>query len=414
MIKILNTADFHANSNYENFKKSYEQIVDYVVNNDINAVLIAGDIFDSRIFAGKQYTNILEDIRLLACYCSVLIVQGTPSHDFANSFSPFEKGLIKTDYPVHIINNHWFDNDTTVYYIDDVPDTPNPDPTKRTLHLQQRKVVQNTELFASYYKSGDLKNKKNLCTIQGLAWVSKNRWLTDNEIKNLHTNQQNELFVQRTDEYFVETKKFNTMFPYPSIWMGHLQLENILFSKGQDISSDSHPMRWVQGLADKVVLGHIHKADDLYCGSIYNKTWGEMEEKSFRVISIEDNKILSDERIKIDTPMMIKVQCDMDEYKKIKKTNMVDDVSVTGNKVWLRITVGNKKTINVEKELEHWKDICDMRLEVETIKTEAVQRLSDYDKSMGLVDKFKLFCKQKGTEASEFQISKLIELEENK
>lgn len=397
MIKILHTADWHANSNYEIFKLSYNQIYNYVKDNDIDLVIIAGDVFDSRMFAGNNYSDILNDIKNIGDYCSVLIPYGTPSHDFKGCFAPFETSLIKSKYPIVIINNNYCNDEDIIshtYYLDE---------------------VNNKKTLCNYNDvNNSFGNENNTVIISGSAWVSKNRWLSDTEIKNLSTAEQTQLYTNRTNYYFNTMKRFNESLKHPSIWMGHLQLENISFSKGQDISSDNHPMRWVQGLADKVVLGHIHKADDLYCGSIYNKTWGEMEEKSFRVISIEDNKIVSDERIKIDTPMMIKVQCDMDEYKTIKKTNMVDDVSVTGNKVWLRITVGNKKTINVEKELEYWKDICDMRLEVEKIKTEAVQRLSDYDKSMGLVDKFKLFCNQKGTEASEFQINKLIELEENK
>lgn len=408
-LKILHTADWHANSNYEEFKKSYEQIVDYVINNDIDLVIIAGDVFDSRMFAGNNYSDILNDIKSLASYCSILIPYGTPSHDFKGCFAPFEKNLIQTDYPVKIINNHYSDNDTTVYFLEDIPNEKNPDLTKRTNFLQRRKILQETEIFLDDYKTNRFTN--NLVMIQGLAWISKNRWLNDIEIKELSTNEQNELFKKRVEEYFKETKQFNKMFPYPSVWVGHLQLDNFSFSKGQDISSDTHSTSWVEGLADYVALGHIHKFQQYYAGSIYNKTWNEMEEKSFNVITINNNKIEKVETIKLETPMLIKIECDWDEYKKIKKDKIVENVSLENAKVWIRISINNKKTIDIDKELEYWKNICNMRIDIEKIKTDVIQRLEDYDKSINLVEKFKLWCEQKSIQPTNFQINKIKELE---
>lgn len=401
MIEILHTADLHADKNYEAFTHSMDQIKNKVAEGTINLVAIAGDTFDHKIPAGKLYTSIMNDIKDLAEYCSVLLVQGTPSHDFSGCYSPFQTGLSKAKYPIHVVESMLLEDDTMFYLIDE----DGEDKEGRI----KRNVLHESELFYSRWKRGEWKGKE-LVTINAMSWPTKSRWLSDEEMMANNLEAQHKLYMTKLDEYFDDLRRFNKEIEYPSIFVSHLQLEGTVFSNGQDISSDNHPIRWVEDLADYVALGHIHKHQPYYSGSIYNKSRGEMENKYYNLVKIE-NRELTWEPIKLDTPKLVNIKCNYDDYKKLKKSKKVDDVELAGADVWIRVEVGKKGLIDVEKELAFWEPIClAMRLEVESIKTDAVQRLEEYDSNISLLDKYCLYCKQKGIEVTEFQENKIKEI----
>ncbi len=103
MIKILHTADWHANYNYDKFYKSYLAIRKYIKENNIKLLVIAGDIFDSRMFAGKLYITILNLVAELSEYCSILIIYGTPSHDYKGSLDPLPQ--MSKKYQITLVEN---------------------------------------------------------------------------------------------------------------------------------------------------------------------------------------------------------------------------------------------------------------------------------------------------------------------
>lgn len=410
MIKIIHTCDWHANKNFQEFKKSFDQLLGYVIENKVNLVVISGDIFDSRMFVGNKYAEIIGLIKHLANYCSVLILYGTPSHDFKGCFKLFEH-TIESKYPIKIIDEY-LDKETTVYYLEDTDDEIKVD---RDSPIKLRSKLIETELFIDFYK--DLIKP---IAITGMAWPMKYRWLDDDEMK-LPLEEQNKIFNERIELFLNDRRELRKLIKCPTFFFSHLQLEGTVFSNGQDISSDNHPVKWVEGLADYTGLGHIHKAQKIktendddyvyYAGSIYNKTWGEMEEKSFAVITVENNQITNIEKVLFDTPKMIKIkECSLEDYKRLKESKKVEGEDLKNSKVWITLNIVNKNLIDIEKELEYWKDYCDMRIDIEIIKTGTLQRLEEYDKSISLVDKFELFCKQKQIKPTEFQINKIKEL----
>lgn len=369
MITVLHTADWHFKPIPE-FYNSYNQILSFIKTETPDVVVISGDVCDSRMIASTTYSDMLECITRVANYCPVIITYGTPSHDFKGCFDPFAKNQIYTKYPVTIIDN---------------------------VDYQQFNI-------------------KDEAVIMGMAWPMKYRWLSDDEMLQLSVKEQNELYQGRLESYFEKIRNIRKESTVPLLWFSHLQLEGSKYSSGQDVSSDTHSRSWVENLADYVGLGHIHNYQPYYVGSIYNKNWGEMENKYFNVITISGNKVKVKPHL-LKTPMMIKIECNYNEYQELKQKKTIQSpdsieiVKLDGANVWCRLILKDQSLINYEDEMDFWKNICNMRLDLEKVENKVLNRIENYNKNISLLEKAKLWATNKNIELTDFQIHKIKELE---
>lgn len=379
-MKILHTADWHADYNYPEFEKQVNFIIDYIKKNNIDLVLHAGDLFNGRIYADKLYNKIIGKVQEIADLCDFMIVYGTPSHDYRGSLDSLQQ--LKTKYNI------------TVFDKIDIKD-----------------------VYFNY--------NKNL-TIIPLPWPAKYKLLNDEELK-LSISEQNKIYDIKFKKWLKVCKNVYNNKTSTVILLAHLQLIGAIPSKHQDINSDNHNPTWFYDICDYGALGHIHdfmefvvvKYPDTklyYSGSIYNKTWGEMTEKYFNVITIENNAIKNVESVKLNTPQMVKIDCSYDEYLKIKdryeNTGKIEGSKFNNLKLWIKVNC-NTQNLNKEKEIKWWNEYdIDARIDIESIKLETIKRETNYSSKMSLVDKFKLWCKSKNIKSTEFEIEKIKEYEE--
>lgn len=390
-MKILHTADWHSNSDYNKFMKSTDFIKEYIIDNKPDLMVHSGDLFDSKIIASDLYTKIINRFIEFANLVPIFMVYGTPSHDYKNSLDVLK--TVKTKYPIYIVDDM---RESMIYY----------------------------SMWGNDFLKNNDTNKGSVLLV-GLPWQSKNRFLKNEELLELDAKQQNELFRKRFEQWRKLVLKEKKKSDVPSILVAHLQLVGTIPSFNQDISSDNHDPKDYYDLCDYGALGHIHKAQKIknlhYAGSIYNKTWGELDDKFFNIITIDNNRIESIEQIQIPTPTLLKIDTDINDYSEIKKEVEQYNTITTDSHVlklnnptnlWIIVNMENIKILNFEKEEKFWKEHTNViRLEFSKIKTDVVHRLESYSNKISLVEKFKLWCKQKQIKPSEFQLNKIKEFE---
>lgn len=380
-MKILHTADWHADYNYPEFEKQVNFIIDYIKKNNIDLVLHAGDLFNGRIYADKLYNKIIGKVQEIADLCDFMIVYGTPSHDYRGSLDS----------------------------------------------LEQLKTENRITVFDKLYEPMLFTDTIDRVIIVPLPWPAKYR-LLDNEELKLPILEQNKLYDVKFKKWLKDKREKYNNKKYPVILLAHLQLIGAIPSKHQDINSENHNPTWFYDICDYGALGHIHDfmgfvntinrndAKLYYSGSIYNKTWGEMTEKYFNVITIENNAIKNVESVKLNTPQMVKIDCNYDEYLKIKEryenSGKIEGSKFNNLKLWIKVNC-NTQNLNKEKEIKWWNEYdIDVRIDIESIKLETIKRETNYSSKMSLVDKFKLWCKSKNIKPTEFEIEKIKEYEE--
>lgn len=285
-------------------------------------------------------------------------------------------------------------------------------------------LLQKNGTITEMFRSTDISDLqlKDSCIFSCLPWPMKYRMLTDEEMK-LPLKEQDTIYTEKLNQWLKETKKLKKL-GLPTFLVSHLQLNGSMFLKDQDISSDNHDPSMYFDVADYSLLGHIHKHQNIknlyYSGSIYNKTWNELEDKYFNVWTIEDNKV-SVEEVLIKTPKKIKIECTFEEYKEFK-TSDTDELSKLleygkSYELWFTIEIPNREQLDIEKEKEWWSwyidgiDIESVRIDLSTIKFETSERAKTFDIKNSLEQKFVNWCKFKNIEPTEFQINKIKELE---
>lgn len=367
-MKILHTADWHADYNFGEFLSQSKTIIDYIKKEEIELFLFAGDLTDKRIYADDLHIQIINRIKEIAKLCKVIMIYGTPSHDYRGSL-----GALKDIENITLVDT------ITEDYIN-IDDTINIIP---------------------------------------LPWPSKYRVLGEEEMFNNNIEAQNKLYDEKMKKWFIRMEKKYKISEAPVILLAHLQLIGSIPSIHQDISPDNHNPKSYFKICDYGALGHIHNSSDFYgenskgecrlsySGSIYNKTWGEMESKYFNVIEVKKNK-LHIKKVKLDTPPMVKIELDYNDYldykKKYEKTKKIDDVDFENGKIWFKIG-GDTKKLNKLKEIEWWNDLdISARIDINSIKYETIKREMEYTSKSSLYEKFKLWCNSKEITPTEYQI----------
>lgn len=280
-LKILHTSDWHLGKKL--FKKDrvfeHEQFLDWLIQtikiHDIDALLIAGDIFDSvnpPNSALKMYYDFLANVAQLGV--GTYIISG--NHD--------SSGLIKSAQAI------LEDKDI-----------------KLSTHLEYN-ITEHCEKIWSKDKSFyiRLKSLPYFRNYEILNWISSQQSLINidhDERVNLISNTLKHFFDSWPDDYNDK---------YPSILMAHHLFGNFIEAGSEQALSlsglDSIPVELIKNF-DYVALGHIHKTQYiskapvvLYPGSPIPMRFSESNKKAISLLKCSSEKI---EHELIDIPNFI-------------------------------------------------------------------------------------------------------------
>lgn len=279
-MRTLHTADWHVRD------KDIEEIEECLrflcgKAQEVDLVVIAGDIFDSRDIKldSKSAKLVIRIVSELADICPVAIVLGTASHDgtaaevlrYARgkngihvSSAPEQILLRQGDFYGHMIGS--LKPDAIISLI--------PQPTKQ------------------YFNQGNIQ-------------------------------ESNESISQAMNGLFAGFGAKAAEFPrVPHLLIGHWNVSGSKLSTGQiltgqeiDISVDQ--MNYTNASAH--LLGHIHMPQQLgdrtfYSGSLYPLTWGEMEEKGFWVHEFDCDDLVKSEFVKTPCRRLNRIDFDFVKY----------------------------------------------------------------------------------------------------
>lgn len=270
-LRFIHTADWHASSDpvkQKKLKDSLEQILGYVQQNEVEAIIHCGDVWDSsQDFNGKGGVPIVfEYLRKLSKHVNfIFIVKGNNSHDAPGSISllhQLETNIYAYEYPVVLGID--FDGDAQ-YAVIDLLKYPNETP----------------EAF------NDIQFIVSL-----IPYPTKASFISDQSIDNNNSD-----FLEKFEQIFELIGDVTQPYTCPKILGAHLNVVGSRLSSGQSLVSQDimvAPSTLDKAGADYVALGHIHFMQEIkpfmvYSGGIYNKNWGEPEPKSIHEIIISEN-----------------------------------------------------------------------------------------------------------------------------
>lgn len=271
-IKFIHTADWHADSDSKKQNKleaSLSQIVEYCKANKVNAIIHAGDIWEKKqSYADKSGVPVvIEYLRQLSKLVDfIFITKGNNSHDEPGSVAllhQMEPNIYAYEYPVCLAvetKTYSREKEFTELIIIDL------------LRLEDfnYEVVESFDYIISL-----------------IPYPTKASFIQEKSIDNNNSDFLG-LFEQVFDQIGDTTKPYSC----PKILAFHGNVVGSRLSTGQTLVSQDimvAPSTLEKAKHDYYALGHIHlrqffKPNMGYSGSIYNKNWGETEQKSFEVI----------------------------------------------------------------------------------------------------------------------------------
>jgi len=262
-VQILHAADLHLDSRpdkKEKARKSLDQLVEHVQENNIDYIVVPGDVFEEKqaYEKGSGADLAYEYFKKLALHVkAIVIVKGNESHDRTGSISMLHQispNIYSYEYPVILA----FPGDGK-----------GPEDLLRKPNLSE-------------FTSNDFEILINM-----MPYPTKSNIITDT---NIDTNNNNfcSLFDKMMDLFGMTNNHFNC--PKVLGFHGNVQgarMQNGQPVLGQDIIISPHSL--MRANCDYYALGHIHlpqeiTANMMYSGSFYNKNFGEIEQKYFNVV----------------------------------------------------------------------------------------------------------------------------------
>lgn len=258
-LRFLHTADWHADSDPKKQEKliaSLDQIVEYCSNNKVNAIIHVGDVWErsQRYQLNSGVPIVLKYLHKLANLVDfIFITKGNNSHDEPGSIHllhQIEQNVYAYEYPV-------------------------------VLGVHDISVV-------------DLLRSESVLPINYIVtlvpYPTKASLLIEDSIDNNNAN-----FIEKFEQIFEHIGNVTLNYNCPKILGFHGNVVGSRLSTGQTLVSQDimvAPSTLERALHDYYALGHIHLLQEItpnmfYSGSIYNKSWGETEQKSFIVIEYE-------------------------------------------------------------------------------------------------------------------------------
>lgn len=263
-LRFIHTADWHADSDPKKQKKleaSLGQLVDYCKEVKVNAIIHAGDVWDR----GQKYQLnsgvpiVLHYLHQLAKLVDfIFITKGNNSHDEPGSIEllhQIEPNVYAYEYPV-------------VFGIG----------RDKIRSLLRDNVIDETFNYI----------------VSLVPYPTKASLLIEDSIDNNNAN-----FLDKFEQIFEHIGNVTLNYYCPKILAFHGNVVGSRLSSGQTLVSQDimvAPSTLERAFHDYYALGHIHlrqffKPNMGYSGSIYNKNWGETEQKSFEVIEFEDGNM---------------------------------------------------------------------------------------------------------------------------
>ena len=243
------------NSRLADFLVAFDQVVDFAISNEVDAVLFAGDAYKSRD------------------------PSQTHQREFAKRIARLSDGSIPTFL---LLGNH---------------DMPNVMSRATALDIFNTLKVPNV-VIGDRLTTYQLETKNGKLQIIALPWIRRSSFLAREETRNLNIEQINEEIQARvTNLISREIEQLDTS--TPSVLVGHVSLNTAVTSSEKSMLLGRDPIIMQSTLAnislDYVALGHIHKHQILsknpyvvYSGSLERVDFGEENDnKGFCVIDID-------------------------------------------------------------------------------------------------------------------------------
>lgn len=262
-LTFLHTADWHADNDLtkqEKLIKSLEFLTGYVAKNDVTAIIHAGDIWERK----QSYTDnsgvpiVIDYLRKMSKYVEhIFITKGNNHHD--------EPGSVALLHQIE----------------------PN-------IHAYERPAVLAVGKDQVTMLNGELnpffQHPEYLISL--VPYPTKAALVGDQSIDNNNTQ-----FLEEFENIFEAIGMYRENFlTLPHLLAFHGNVMGSRLSSGQSLLGQDiivSPTTLRKAKADYYALGHIHLAQNIaedirYSGSIYNKSWGETEQKIFNVVSFTE------------------------------------------------------------------------------------------------------------------------------
>ncbi|MDD4292014.1 MAG: metallophosphoesterase [Clostridia bacterium] len=263
-IKITHLADLHVDGEPVKAKKcgdSFDQILYYHHTDKVDAVVIAGDLFERKqsFCQNSGLPMLIKFLRELSELVDfIFITKGNNSHDEPGSVSllhQLEPNIYAYEYPVVLA----VEDSGNVYDL-----------------LREMEPLTEPNYIISL-----------------VPYPSKAGFITETSIDNNNAD-----FLEKFEQLFELIGDVTQPYTCPKMLAFHGNVVGSRLSTGQTLVSQDimvAPSTLEKAKADYYALGHIHlrqmiRPNMIYAGSIYNKNWGEIERKSFTVIEFNDNE----------------------------------------------------------------------------------------------------------------------------
>ncbi len=369
-LRFIHTADWHADSDPKKQKKleaSLGQLVDYCKEVKVNAIIHAGDVWDR----GQKYQLnsgvpiVLHYLHQLAKLVDfIFITKGNNSHDEPGSIEllhQIEPNVYAYEYPV-------------VFGIG----------RDKIRSLLRDNVIDETFNYI----------------VSLVPYPTKASLLIEDSIDNNNAN-----FLDKFEQIFEHIRNVTLNYSCPKILAFHGNVVGSRLSSGQTLVSQDimvAPSTLERAVHDYYALGHIHlrqffKPGMGYSGSIYNKNWGETEQKSFEVIEFDDNESLTGIDMRTSQIMltaadpMIKLEGKFENG----KFQIEGDETEVRAEYRLRITVNeNDRKLITDDKIESLKDEFgeDVKIEFNIIPVERESRSEQIMHCKTLLDEVKEYA----------------------
>jgi len=260
-MKILHTADWHADSETKKAAKleaALEQMLDYVRKHKVDAIIHAGDIWERKQpYAKRSGVPLsIKYLREMSKHVGyIFITKGNNSHDEPGSvflLHQLEPNIYAYEIPVTLGVNSM--------KVEDIAEEP----------------TQDYDYIVSL-----------------IPYPTKASFISEGSIDNNNAD-----FIEKFEGIFDLIGDITQPYACPKLLAFHGNVVGSRLSTGQTLLSQDimvAPATLKKAKADYYALGHIHLRQEVqpgmvYAGSIYNKNWGETEQKSFEVIEFKDER----------------------------------------------------------------------------------------------------------------------------
>lgn len=363
-LRFIHLADMHLDAEPKKKAKaelSLNQILVYCENVKVNAVIVAGDVFDkkqsfSRNSAVPIALKFFHKLSRLVDF--VFITAGNASHDEPGSIEllhQIEPNVYAYEYPVVLTIG--------AFGAIDILRVDNP------FHSPE--------------------NVDYIVTL--VPYPTKASLLIEDSIDNNNAN-----FLDKFEQIFEHIGNVTLNYNCPKLLAFHGNVQGSRLSTGQTLVSQDimvAPSTLERALHDYYALGHIHLFQEItpnkfYSGSIYNKSWGETEQKSFQVITFEDST-MNVERIMLTSARpMVTIDAELVDGEFVWDKSLLNDETKYAEFRFRCKIKENERNLITDEKIEQLKDHFggDTKIEFNIVPVERESRSEKIMECKGLID----------------------------